>query len=309
MPFRFLKQDGSVEAGLRRIATEQIDAALASLESKGEARAQAVHDVRKSCKKLRGLIRLVRPAFAPYGEENAAFREVAGLLGTTRDAKVMQDTFDAVLEHYDGPLDASALAHVRALLEQGDEGEQAEADLDTRFAEARTLLQEARERVAKWSLEQSGWEAIAQGLGKTYSRARKDWREAVKHPDGERHHEWRKRVKYHWHHARLLRDIWPARLKERAHEAHALAELLGDHHDCHVLEERLRAAPFASTDPEALEAIIALTRRRRAHLEERAHRLGKRLQVDEPKRLVRRWGKWWDSWHHEGDLHEAALGR
>ena len=309
MAYRFTKSDASVEAGLRRIAAEQIGKALASLEAEGPRRPAAVHDVRKRCKKLRGLVRLVRPAFAGYRRENAAMRDIARLLGNARDAKVLQDTYDAVMADYDGLVERASIAPVRAALTRRRKAELGEAGFDARFAEARERLLAARERAAHWSLEERGWDALGPGLAKTYGRAVEAMRAAGKKPTGERHHQWRKRVKYHWHHARLLRASFPEQMEQRAQLAHQLAHLLGAHHDCHVFEETITAEPGAFASAEAVDAVIALARRRRALLEEQAHRLGARLHADEVKTLANRWGEWWRTWTSEGDLHEAALAR
>lgn len=309
MALRFLNTDQSVEAGFRRIAGEQIGKALASLEATGAARPDAVHDVRKRCKKLRGLVRIVRPSFAGFEEENAAFRDIAGLLGSLRDTEVLQETYDAVTGDRDAAPDRSAIAPGRAAITRRREAELAEADLDARFAEAREKLQAARSRAEQWSLDEEGWDALDRGIAKTYARARKAMRKAAKKPTGERHHEWRKRVKYHWHHTRLMRSLWPEQMKQRAKLAHDLANLLGDHHDCHVFERTIAADPEAFGGTEAVETVIALARRRRALIEEKAHRLGARLLAEDAHSLTARWGEWWQAWRSEGDLHAAALAR
>lgn len=47
---------------LRAIARDQVEAALSDLSDPTDDVVAAVHDCRKRCKKLRGLVRLVRPA-------------------------------------------------------------------------------------------------------------------------------------------------------------------------------------------------------------------------------------------------------
>jgi len=309
MPYRFRKSDATVEAGMRRIACEQIDQALASLAASGDARAGAVHDIRKRCKKLRGLVRIVQPRFSGYSEENAAFRQIAALLGGARDAGVMQDTFDAVMKDHDGAMEPSDIAPVRAALTRQRNAELDRSGLDAAFAEARRRIEAARERADSWTLKADGWEALSPGVAKTYGRARKAMRKTTRKPSGENHHDWRKWVKYHWYHARLLRDLWPDHMKQRAEDAHTLAELLGDHHDCHVFEQTIRADPDAYGSADTVETVIKLTRRRRALLEEQAHRLGARLQAERTDALVDRWGAWWEAWTREGDLQKAELRR
>ncbi len=87
MAYRIKKGDKSVQAGLRRIADEQIGRALGEIDDDDLDFAEKVHQVRKRCKKLRGLIRLVRPAFDDYSAENGAFRDAAQMLSGVRDTR------------------------------------------------------------------------------------------------------------------------------------------------------------------------------------------------------------------------------
>jgi hypothetical protein len=54
--------DRPIRKNLRRLAGRQLDRALATLAEPGDLGLEGtVHDVRKRCTKVRGLIRLVRP--------------------------------------------------------------------------------------------------------------------------------------------------------------------------------------------------------------------------------------------------------
>jgi ADP-ribose pyrophosphatase YjhB (NUDIX family) len=53
--------DETVGDGVHRITEEQVGAAIVALEGVGGLGGEAVHDTRKRGKKLRGLLRLVRP--------------------------------------------------------------------------------------------------------------------------------------------------------------------------------------------------------------------------------------------------------
>lgn len=64
MAYALAQDDDTVEAGMRRIAAEQIERAIAEIDDTGLDRHETVHQVRKRCKKVRGLVRLVRPAFS-----------------------------------------------------------------------------------------------------------------------------------------------------------------------------------------------------------------------------------------------------
>ena len=295
MAYRFKRNDASVESAVRRIAGEQIEGAIASIDAGDTA---AVHDVRKCCKKLRGLLRLIRPAFPDYAEENAAFRATAAMISHARDAKVMEDTFDALVERYADRIDAPALASLRERFARdrviADDNGLAEA-----LGGAREQLVAARERADRWALSEAGWKALRGGLEKTYARARKDAREARANPGGETLHELRKRIKYHWYQSRLLENLWPEMMAARRDLARDLSEMLGDHHDLTVFEERLSADPEAFGDPRTVEVVIGLAHARRAALEEEAWPMVDRLLAQSPGALVEQLAVLWRVWRAE----------
>ncbi|MDP3895474.1 MAG: CHAD domain-containing protein, partial [Mesorhizobium sp.] len=131
MAYCFVKSDRTIEMGVRRIALEQIDAAL---EAAGPdaARDDRIHRLRKGCKKLRGLIRMVRPVFDGYAVENAAIRDAAAGLSGARDAEVMIATLDMLAIDAGDP-DAFAAFRRGLMAEQGAGTEQGDGAALTAF--------------------------------------------------------------------------------------------------------------------------------------------------------------------------------
>ena len=74
MPFR-LKPKETLEDGLKRIAREQVDRAIAEIDDESLPRDEAIQQVRKRCKKIRGAVRLVRPVFGTLRPEAAQILE------------------------------------------------------------------------------------------------------------------------------------------------------------------------------------------------------------------------------------------
>lgn len=298
MAYRLKRKDNGVGNAVRRIADEQIGKALASIDS--AQRAEAVHDVRKRCKKLRGLIRLVRPAFGGYSDENAAFRGIARMISGARDAKVMQDTYDLLMADHDGSLDRTALGPIRRQFTMERKSRIEDGDVDDHLDEARERLVEARERAQSWTLDDDGWDAVAGGLKKTYGRAVDAAEKARDCPDGEQFHELRKRVKYHWYHCRLLENLWPDMMATRKHAAKQLSDILGDHHDLHVFAGRLAQDPDGFGSSADVEVAIGLARARQARLEAQAWPILNRMLVQQPKVLGKHFETLWNVWQKDG---------
>ncbi len=307
MAYRFLAEDKSVEDGVRRIAADQIEKSIATLDRGGADSAASIHDVRKRCKKLRGLVRLVRPGFDDYKSENAFFRDSARMLSKLRDAATMLDTYDLVAETYGGQINRTATGSIRRRLTAEHKIERGRADIPAKFERIRARMVVARDRVKEWTLDDSGWAALDGGLVRTYERARTAMEKAATDPTAKRHHEWRKRTKYHWYHARLLERIWPGHMKMRAKRTHELSSLLGEHHDLGLFEKRLLENPETYGDIADSELMASLARRRMGMIKEQARQLGARVLAEPAEAVADRWAAWWKAWREEKPARETAL--
>ena len=300
MAYRFT-EDEPVEAGLWRIAHEQIDKALGELSDPDLGPHESIHQVRKRCKKLRALLRIVRPHLGEtYAAENARFRDAARTLSALRDATALIETYDVLVEHYAEQIDRSAFGPVRrALTVRRNQLATEDVDLEARMAAFSQELQAAQPET--WTLPAEGVEALREGLAKTYRRGRRAMAAAYENPTAEAFHEWRKRVKYHWYHCRLLRPTWKPVMRARCHALSDLSDLLGIEHDLAVFQQVLMDEPERFGGVRSLQAFLGLIDRRRAELQARAHPLGRRLFAEKPDALVHRLGTYWDAWREEAD--------
>lgn len=288
MSYRLDRREG-IEQGVRRIAREQLDKALAEIDDADLDRHETVHQVRKRCKKLRALARFVRPALPEYKRINVTFRDAARQLSDIRDAHAVVETVDDLLAEYADSIDAEAFGGIRErLVERRDDTDAAERDIDRRIARFRDAIAGARAGIESWSLDRDGETAVAGGIRKTFRRARVAMAEADETPSTAAFHEWRKRVKYHWYHAKLLRNGWPRLVKPWAKEAHRLSDRLGDEHDLAVLHGIVLETPQRFGDRQTLEAFTGLIERRRAGLRAEAFALGRMLLFDKPGQMEAR---------------------
>lgn len=300
MAYRILAEESAQEA-VRRMALEQIDNAVREIDDQQLDRHEAVHQVRKRCKKIRGLVRLVRPQFEDtYSRENAWFRDSAATLSYVRDAQSIIETFDKLIDHYQGQIASEAFSAVRRqLTDRRKRVAEDEVGLRERLDEFRARMQEGRERVAKWQLRDRGFDALEGGLTKTYARGRSAMARAYKKPDAENFHEWRKRAKYHWYHMRLLQPMWKGPMKERRDEVHLLSDYLGDDHDLSILRDTVTDQPDQFGEEDTIQAMTGLIVQQQAGLRTKAHPLGRRVFAEKPKRFAKRLRRYWDSWRSE----------
>jgi CHAD domain-containing protein len=288
MSFRFLPDDKSAAAAVQRIARQEIVTALAEMADQGQPFDARVHGARRRCKRLRGLARLVRPQFDGYAHTNAAVREAMARLAHTRDAAVIVETLDSLAETDPSDVSGEALKRVRQVLSarveeiSADEKQRLIADFTERL---RVLAEEAE----AWRLGKKGFAAIEGGLTRVYAGMGEAMREARAAPDDEALHEWRKHVKYHWHHITLMREAAPDVLGPQRALADELGEALGDHHNLSVL---IGALPQVTGEGDR-EGITAAARRKQERLAARAFELGRQVAAESPRALARRFSGYW----------------
>ena len=285
MAYRLLGNETTGEF-LKRVASEQVAKAMEDIEGADDDLHEAVHEFRKRCKKIRGLLRLVRPGFPDYAAENAWFRDLAGELSALRDATSMQESVASLVEHYADDLDEGAFAGIDDWLGERRETMTEEREARDKVDGIRAELPEALGRIEGWRLDAAGPDALEAGLAKTYRRARRAMAVAADDGTSRDFHEWRKRVKYHRYHLRLLTPVWPKVTKARYRETKHLSDLLGDDHDLAVLRATLEEEGGGAADERA--ALVALSRRRSAELRAEAWSLGRRLFVEKPVRYAAR---------------------
>jgi CHAD domain-containing protein len=299
-----LKDGEPVPDGVARIAFGRIDHALDELRGKTKSnREDAVHEARKDMKKLRSLLRLVRGEIGDevYRRENEGFRDAARKLSGVRDADVMLDTLDSIVEERPKEIPSRTAGGLRKALEEhraaleGDRGGR-----KTARKEVVADLEQARGRVEEWPLGKDGFEAIEPGLRRAYRRGRRAYRTAREDPSTEHLHEWRKRVKDLWYHQTLLECSWPQLMDPMADVVHELSDHLGDDHDVAVLREWAEAHPAAAGGAGGLDAFNEAADRRREELQSRAMALGGRLYGERPGAYVRRLESYWRAWR-DGD--------
>src|SRR5690242_7730782 len=104
---------------LKRVLKEEVTkAAEQLLSARNPQSAEAIHEARKSVKKIRAILRLVRAELGgAYREENVRFRDIGRTLSELRDAGAMAETFDGLRKLYGSDVDRRAWDSLRRILE------------------------------------------------------------------------------------------------------------------------------------------------------------------------------------------------
>ncbi len=294
MPYR-IRSAKNPQKRVRKIAREQVRKALAEIEDTDMDIHTTVHQVRKRCKKLRGLIRLVRPQFENYKKENRKIRDAARRLSAIRDAQSVLNTVDTFFA-LDLVSDDENIGSIRAEFENRKiQLESDTSDLPERIASFKQDLKKLHQRIDCWKIGGNSFSSFSGGLEKTYRRGRDAFTRAYESPSTEQFHDWRKRVKYHWYHLRLLSDVWPEQMRVQRKAADKLGDLLGNEHDLAVLRQSLLKEPAAFGRPKNIRRVADCIDQQRERLREQARQLGPYLYAEKPSCLSKRIGSYWSA--------------
>jgi CHAD domain-containing protein len=299
MPYRF-KRGEAVPEAVQRIAMEQIERAQKELRGRLPDAAEAVHQARKRFKKLRALVRLVRPVMNKkvFKEENGFFRDQARALASARDDQVMLDTLEVLAEVDASESFPEEWAGLHDLLTQRRDAhlDSGGEDLGGRMDQVASALDRYPDRLGDWQIPARGFDALGPGLERTYKDGLDALHLVCEQPTDVQFHEWRKRVKDHWYHTRLLEGMWREMMKARSAELARLSDLLGDDHDLSVFSDTLDFVPGQTLTPDAKKHLEKKVARRQKKLRGNALRLGERIYAEKPNRLRKRWGTYWGAW-------------
>ncbi|HEY3498215.1 MAG TPA: CHAD domain-containing protein [Polyangiaceae bacterium] len=313
MAFR-LDRNRSVAGAVPRIVRKQAAKAARGLDPKAPG-AEGIHVARTSLKRLRGLLRLLKPELGShYREEERRLEKVQRALGPIRDAQVLVETFDEHFRPKRGKksergngkrgstpnASGSGLDAIRVALEARALSERFAADVPERIAVARAEFEKLRRRAERFvprrGKRAGGFRAIERGLESTYRRARAGRDAAYERPSSSAFHAFRKAVKYHGHHLKLLADVQPDELGPRLADSEELGDLLGKDHDLAVLAEALATLKSAFADETQYRAALDSIAREQAALRKRAKPLAERLFAESPaefRRLMRELFRAW----------------
>ncbi|MBW6418669.1 CHAD domain-containing protein [Celeribacter sp. PS-C1] len=292
MSYSIQSKDRDMTQAFRRISQDRLGRAIKSCEADTlEARMTAVHDIRKRLKEIRGLLRLVGPDFDGYKQMDRRLRDIGRQLSDLRDIKVRCDTLGQ-LSNYVALSDDHITLYLNHLAQTRDTAYGNAGDPLSNVAQE---LNKMLKSSADWHLRHKGRKALFPGLSATYKAAYDTMERARETREPEDFHTWRKHVKYHFFHARLLAPIWPDAMEAQVKAAESLGELLGKHHDLIVLSHEARSAGLNEAAVKTLEAGL---KAQIATHEKQAFLDGARLFADTPEALTHRWSVWYRLWRH-----------
>jgi CHAD domain len=234
----------------------------------------------------------VRPALdKTYRAVDRELKNVSRMLAPVADGQGIIETLDQLADRYRKLLPKDALRLIRAGLHERSARADREAVSRGYIRLAADTLRAERDRVDEWAISGDGFQAIASGLEESYRRARKGMILAWSKPKGHHYHSWRRYVKDHWFHVRLVEESCGNQLLRYQRRLEALDGVLGEYHNVIILRKVLATDGY--TGPKDTARCLRVVTRYQRLLRHHAETLGVRLYGDKPSRYLRRVKRLW----------------
>lgn len=300
MAYRF-DTEQPVSHEVRRILLEEVDSAIDQLtKHNNKDRDESIHEARKSVKKVRGLLRLIAPLIGKgtFRKENEHLRDTGRKLSELRDARAIIEIFEALVKEAEPQklLADDLVQSMRGRLEEYKSATEQNINLEETLGSAVAALGTAREHVKSYQFDGAGFEGLEQGLKNVYRRGRKAMKQAGKAQDADSFHDWRKRVKDHWYHVRLLSGLNTAFLQMREDDLKKLETWLGDDHNLVVLRDTISNGKTNFGHSKQMRQFLVIAKQHGQELREKALDLGQHLYGLKPKQLLSELAGARDTW-------------
>jgi len=283
------KKRKSTSKELTRIVSREFDKAMDAIRHPDSGRSIAVHEARKHVKKIRAVLRLLQTDLGKaYVAENRRLREVAHQLASMRDADAAAATLRALGAHFPRLLGNS---RSDALLKKFRSRQRAAAAGAGKLHAAARLLQESAAHTAEQVRGVAGRNAVCEGMVRAYRRARKALAEVHAIPSDSVFHNWRKRVKDHWYHVRLLEGL-NSGAASRARALRRLEKCLGEDHNLVLLRGKILEHPAHFSDAKTMAVVLGCAVRYQQRLRRRALKLGERAFAHKPRAFQKTINGW-----------------
>lgn len=291
-----LNADEPVKDGIRRVVFEELESAYQLLSDPKSDRQEAVHESRKSFKKIRAALRLIRDGLDRdvYRRENKRFRNAGRKLAEVRDAAVRIQTLERLLKTFQDELAENVFSGIQEeIAKKSREIEQKAMEDDSAAEDVLNRIREAQSSAADWRIKNKDSSLLYKGLSRVHSRGRKALGRALKNPSPENLHEFRRQAKYLWYHLRLLRDAWPAVMDAWIGATHRLEDCLGENHDLDILRQFVGESLADGIGETETMTLFGLIGQQRERLRDEGLAIGRRVYREKSSRFAERVVSYW----------------
>jgi CHAD domain-containing protein len=235
---------------------------------------RCIHDIRACLKHCRALLRLLRKSLGEdaYHRENGRLRDAARPLVGVRDAAVLVQALDGLCPRSGGG--KTIYKSIRSALRQECRERREQLHRKALLSSAQLVDGVAR-HIRMLPPSQPIGADLAKAVKRAYRTSRRAMTAAEQQRSRDRLHEWRKQVKYFASQLKFLAPLMHKHLGKTRKISIRLTDYLGDDHDLALLHDKI--IQYGRPGGAAVDALVQRLAQRRAKLQRKAYRWGRRL--------------------------------
>jgi len=285
-----LGSDQDLDAALKDILSEEVQYINYCLSDYNDLKT-SVHESRKSFKKIRSLLRLLR---VEAGEEwftnhNQFYRDLAAEISDLRDAHVLIESVELLHHQNLADEDGPGLNAVVEHLETSSAQKERQVVDEQLFDKIVNALHGKDSDLPAWPVIDNDLLVLIPGLNLIYKDGYDHMYRAFIDPSAHNFHEWRKDVKHLYHMRMLFNRFWPPSINYSSEDLKELSDHLGLEHDLAVLNDVL---DLIDTDTEFIAEAIT---KKRGKIQNMAKYMGKLIFDESPEYHMRHFEDHWQT--------------
>jgi len=247
--------DESVTDGLRRLARNELKAAREGLRQQTPPADEAIHEARKSIKKVRAIVQLIDADDGRgLADSPKKLRAVSRTLSALRDADAMIEMLTKLRKKNPRLMSEHSFARLRRWLSGRKQAAMDAAARDDAWTAIDRRLKKVRGAAKRWRPAHARFSALAAGIRSAHKRGRKALAQAQESGKAADFHEWRKEMKALWYALRLMAGCAEGVHKD-VEQLHHAERWLGDDHNLVVLCAELSNDSSVCGGPPELERV------------------------------------------------------
>lgn len=256
-----LRQGEVPGEGLRRILSEELQYSLGQVVRPTEEVHQAVHELRKTLKRIRAVFRLMEPDIGYYlcRKEIHRYRDMARNISSLRSLYVCLETIKKIRPVLPKKLGGEPLEKTEIIL-RGQYEYLLKKKIEEKnvFELIRQELAEANHYINALPALHNDIALYEKAVRNCFRKGRKCWRKVARKANSSNIHELRKQIKLLQFQLQVLYPLLPEKLQKPLAQLQKLARLSGDEHDLYELS--LIIKKYLKDEPYKKELIFGISR-------------------------------------------------
>ena len=298
MPYQLTKNE-PIETSLKNILISGIKDAASVLSLKRGLHREQFKQARKSLKKARAVLFLLRGSISEerFGEEEKNLRALSATFREVREAHVTEEVFQKLCRDNKNKSREEDLKEINDfLIRKSNETVEQIFQKEKKLKEAIALLTAAMERIPEIKIKRDVWESIEEGIRSIYIECSELKDFCQDSDDVGAFIDWRKAVKFLRIELDFFKDGLSTEIEKWNRRLHELSDCLGEFQDLTMIQDQLEEGKKEIRNKKSLDEVVQMIKSRKKSLKKIAREIGREVFSQKPKAFTREFNSATTQW-------------